>query len=101
MVFQIERGLVIPFPVELGIVLLLITGTASALTVVNLALSGLGAPFAIAVSKRVANRWMYNGQEIRWSCALLQRFYQQVFTSNLSILFFGLFYLRRLHGYIF
>ncbi len=60
--FQIERGLVINLPVELGIVLLLITGTAAGLTVVNLALSGLGAPFAIALSKRVANRWMY-----RWT----------------------------------
>lgn len=57
--FQIERGLVIPLPVELGIVLLLITCTAAGLTVVNLALSGLGAPFAIALSRRVANRWMY------------------------------------------
>jgi protein-S-isoprenylcysteine O-methyltransferase Ste14 len=60
--FQIERGVVIPLPIELGIVLLLITGTAAGLTVVNLALSGLGAPFAIALSKRVANRWMY-----RWT----------------------------------
>ncbi|HEY4613736.1 MAG TPA: methyltransferase, partial [Bacteroidota bacterium] len=31
----------------------------SLLTVVNLAIDGLGAPFAIALSKRLANRWMY------------------------------------------
>jgi protein-S-isoprenylcysteine O-methyltransferase Ste14 len=60
--FQIELGVVIPLPIELGIMLLLITGTAAGLTAVNLALSGLGAPFAIALSKRVANRWMY-----RWT----------------------------------
>ncbi len=30
-----------------------------ALTVLNLAISGLGAPFAISLSKRLANRWMY------------------------------------------
>jgi protein-S-isoprenylcysteine O-methyltransferase Ste14 len=60
--FQISRGITIPLPVEFGPVLLYITGTCLSLTVVNLALSGLGAPFAIALSKRLANRWMY-----RWT----------------------------------
>jgi len=57
--FQIERGVLIPLPAEFGIVLLIITATTLVLTVVNLALSGLGAPFAIALSRRLANRWMY------------------------------------------
>jgi protein-S-isoprenylcysteine O-methyltransferase Ste14 len=60
--FQISRGITIPLPVEFGTVLLYLTGTCLSLTVVNLAFSGLGAPFAIALSKRLANRWMY-----RWT----------------------------------
>ncbi len=60
--FQISRGITIPLPVEIGTVLLYLTGACLSLTVVNLALSGLGAPFAIALSKRLANRWMY-----RWT----------------------------------
>jgi protein-S-isoprenylcysteine O-methyltransferase Ste14 len=60
--FQVEPGIRIPLPVEFGMVLLSLTGVISLLTVVNLALSGLGAPFAIALSKRLANRWMY-----RWT----------------------------------
>ncbi len=57
--FQVSRGITIPLPVEAGTVLLCITGACLSLTVVNLALSGLGAPFAIALSKRLADRWMY------------------------------------------
>ncbi|MGD0338154.1 MAG: methyltransferase [Bacteroidota bacterium] len=60
--FQVSRGITIPLPVEVGTVLLYITGACLSLTVVNLALSGLGAPFAIALSKRLADRWMY-----RWT----------------------------------
>ncbi|MCX6135854.1 MAG: hypothetical protein NTU47_18780 [Ignavibacteriales bacterium] len=60
--FQVERGMNIPVPVEFGMVLGALTGVTSLLSVVNLALSGLGAPFAIALSKRLANRWMY-----RWT----------------------------------
>lgn len=60
--FYFEPGIVIPVPVEVGRALLLITGVILILTVVNLAISGLGAPFAIALSKRLAYRWMY-----RWT----------------------------------
>jgi len=60
--FQISRGFTIPIPVEYAKALLYISGMCLAMTVVNLALSGLGAPFAIALSKRLANRWMY-----RWT----------------------------------
>jgi protein-S-isoprenylcysteine O-methyltransferase Ste14 len=57
--FQVERGMTIPLPVEISMVLVVLTGIISLLTVANLALSGLGAPFAIALSKRIANQWMY------------------------------------------
>jgi protein-S-isoprenylcysteine O-methyltransferase Ste14 len=60
--FQISRGITIPLPVEIGTVLLYLTGACLSLTVVNLAVTGLGAPFAIALSKRLADRWMY-----RWT----------------------------------
>lgn len=60
--FQVERGITIPLPVEFGMVLLLLAGFTALLAVVNLALLGFGAPFAIALSKRLANRWMY-----RWT----------------------------------
>jgi protein-S-isoprenylcysteine O-methyltransferase Ste14 len=58
--FQIWQGPRLPIPVEVSTILLYITGFFLLLTVVNLALSGLGAPFAIALSKRIANRWLYN-----------------------------------------
>jgi protein-S-isoprenylcysteine O-methyltransferase Ste14 len=60
--FQIWQGPRLPIPVEVSTVLLYLTGFFLLLTVVNLALSGLGAPFAIALSRRIANRWMY-----RWT----------------------------------
>lgn len=60
--FQIWQGPRLPILVEVSTVFLFLTGFFLLLTVVNLALSGLGAPFAIALSKRIANRWMY-----RWT----------------------------------
>ena len=54
------RGLVMPFPRSLGIVLVYITGAITLLTVVNLAVRGLGAPFAIALSRRLATDWLYS-----------------------------------------
>ena len=56
---QSWRGWVIPLPAEVGLVLMVVTGTAMLLSVVNLALQGLGAPFAIALSRRLAMSWMY------------------------------------------
>ncbi len=53
------RGLLLPIPTEVGLVLAIITGIALALTVANLALKGLGAPFYLALSKRLAVDWMY------------------------------------------
>ena len=52
-------GWVLPVPSEIGLVLVIITGAASLLTVVNLALKGFGAPFFIALSRKLAADWMY------------------------------------------
>lgn len=60
--FQVWPGVPLPVPVGFATLLLWLSGACVALTVVNLALSGLGAPFAIALSRRLANRWMY-----RWT----------------------------------
>jgi protein-S-isoprenylcysteine O-methyltransferase Ste14 len=49
----------IPIPVEIGLSLVIITGAACLLTVINLALKGLGAPFAIALSRKLASDWLY------------------------------------------
>lgn len=59
---QSWRGWAIPLPAEIGLALLCFTGSAAILTVVNLAVRGLGAPFAIAPTRRLAMDWMY-----RWT----------------------------------
>jgi protein-S-isoprenylcysteine O-methyltransferase Ste14 len=50
---------VLPVPAEIGLLLAIITGAAFLLTVVNLALKGLGAPFFIALSRKLAVDWLY------------------------------------------
>lgn len=52
-------GWVLQVPAEIGLVLVMITGAAALFSVMNLALKGLGAPFAIALSKKLAVDWMY------------------------------------------
>ena len=52
-------GWVLPVPPGIGLVLVIITGAAFLLTVVNLALKGFGAPFFIALSRRLAADWLY------------------------------------------
>jgi protein-S-isoprenylcysteine O-methyltransferase Ste14 len=52
-------GWVIPLPREIGWMLMIVTGAVVLLTVLNLALGGLGAPFAVALSKRLAANWLY------------------------------------------
>jgi ubiquinone/menaquinone biosynthesis C-methylase UbiE/protein-S-isoprenylcysteine O-methyltransferase Ste14 len=52
-------GPTIPIPDEIGRVLVIITSLAALLTVANLALRGIGAPFAIALSKKLAVDWLY------------------------------------------
>jgi protein-S-isoprenylcysteine O-methyltransferase Ste14 len=53
------RGWVIPLDPRIGWALMAITGLAAFATVINLALRGLGAPFAIALTQRLATDWMY------------------------------------------
>jgi protein-S-isoprenylcysteine O-methyltransferase Ste14 len=57
---QAWRGFVLPLPAGLGLALLRATAIATLLTVLNLAARGLGAPFAIALSRRLATDWLYH-----------------------------------------
>jgi protein-S-isoprenylcysteine O-methyltransferase Ste14 len=52
----------IPIPPPVGLFLVQITGLFTLFTVINLALRALGAPFAIALSRRLATDWLY-----RWT----------------------------------
>jgi protein-S-isoprenylcysteine O-methyltransferase Ste14 len=54
------RGLVLPVPHVIAALLCYATGAVALLTVLNLALRGLGAPFAIALSRRLATDWLYS-----------------------------------------
>lgn len=53
------HGWTIPIPVEVGMLFCVFTGVAGVMAVGNLALKGWGAPFAIALSQRLAVDWMY------------------------------------------
>ena len=53
------RGLILPVPRVVAAWTLYATSAALLLTVLNLALRGLGAPFAIAPSRRLATDWLY------------------------------------------
>ncbi len=57
--YQDWRGWVLPVPVEIGLALVIITGAATLLTMLNLALKGLGAPFYLALSRKLAAEWLY------------------------------------------
>jgi protein-S-isoprenylcysteine O-methyltransferase Ste14 len=57
--YQEWSGWVLPVPSEIGLTLVIITGAAFLLVVANLALKGLGAPLAIALSKKLAMDWFY------------------------------------------
>jgi protein-S-isoprenylcysteine O-methyltransferase Ste14 len=57
--YQDWSGWVLPIPSVIGLVLVIITGAASFLTVINLALKGFGAPFFIVLSRKLAADWMY------------------------------------------
>jgi protein-S-isoprenylcysteine O-methyltransferase Ste14 len=50
---------VLPVPSGIGLALVMFTGAASLLTVINLALKGFGAPFFIALSRKLAADWLY------------------------------------------
>jgi len=52
-------GWVLPVPSGIGLALVIVTGAAFLLTVVTLALKAFGAPFFIALSRRLAADWLY------------------------------------------
>ncbi len=52
-------GWLLPIPSEIGLALAVITGAVLLFVIVNLALKGLGAPFYIALSRRLAVDWLY------------------------------------------
>jgi protein-S-isoprenylcysteine O-methyltransferase Ste14 len=52
-------GWLLPVPTEIGLVLVIVTGGATLLTVIDLAVKGLGAPFAVAPSRKLAVDWLY------------------------------------------
>ncbi len=54
------RGLILPVPRVIAAFLVCATGAVALLTVLNLALRGLGAPFAVALSQRLATDWLYS-----------------------------------------
>jgi protein-S-isoprenylcysteine O-methyltransferase Ste14 len=56
---RIWSGWVLPVPSIIGLILVIITGIASFMTIVNLALKGFGAPFFIKLSQKLATDWMY------------------------------------------
>jgi len=58
-IHQEWSGWTLPIPAAIGLVLVIISGAAFLLTVVNLALKGLGAPFFIALSRKLTADWMY------------------------------------------
>lgn len=49
----------IPIPSWLGLGLMIISGIFLSFVVLNLAIKGLGAPFAVALTRLVATEWMY------------------------------------------
>ena len=54
------RGLIVPIPHLVAAFFLYATSAVVLLTVLNLALRGLGAPFAVALSRRLATDWLYS-----------------------------------------
>ena len=54
------RGLIVPIPHVVAAFIFYATGAVALLAVLNLALRGLGAPFAVALSQRLATDWLYS-----------------------------------------
>jgi len=61
----------LPVPGEIGLLLVILSGAGLLFTVANLALKGLGAPFAVALSRRLASDWMYAWTRNPMALALL------------------------------
>ena len=74
------QGAVVPVPRSLGLVLAYATGVVTLLTVANLALRGLGAPFDIVLSRRPAaigrlpGLLVLSAREMRFSPCILDSF---------------------------
>ncbi|MHA2157087.1 MAG: methyltransferase family protein [Candidatus Hodarchaeales archaeon] len=82
------RGLIIPFPKELGLLLSILSGCFVFLTILNLALKGLGAPFALIISsKYLVNDWLYTRSRNPMVLAII------LFLLSLGILFQSLLFL--------
>ncbi len=56
---EVYPGWAIPLPREMGLAVMVVAAPVLLSTVVNLALQGLGAPFAIALTRRLARSWLY------------------------------------------
>ncbi|HUM05723.1 MAG TPA: methyltransferase [Terriglobales bacterium] len=56
---QVHRIAHVPFPQSISWPLLQIFAIVATLTVLNLAISGLGLPFAAVLSKKLATTWLY------------------------------------------
>jgi protein-S-isoprenylcysteine O-methyltransferase Ste14 len=52
-------GWILPLPSGFGLALVIVSGAASLLVVINLALKGFGAPFFIALSRKLTVDWLY------------------------------------------
>ncbi|HPR87573.1 MAG TPA: methyltransferase [bacterium] len=52
-------GWSLPVPLGIGLLLVIVTSGATLLTVITLAVKGLGAPFAVALSRKLAVDWLY------------------------------------------
>jgi protein-S-isoprenylcysteine O-methyltransferase Ste14 len=52
-------GWILPVPPGIGLALVIVTGAAFLLVVINLAVKGSGAPFFIALSQKLAADWLY------------------------------------------
>lgn len=57
--YQDWIGWALPIPSDIGWYLVMPTGALALLAVLNLAWKGLGAPFAIALSRKLSVDWMY------------------------------------------
>jgi protein-S-isoprenylcysteine O-methyltransferase Ste14 len=57
--YQAWPDWILPIPSAIGLTLVMITGAAFLLVVVNLALKGFGAPCFIALSRKLAVDWLY------------------------------------------
>jgi len=56
---QSWAGWTIPIPLLIGEILVIITAILVMLTIINMAVKGLGAPFAIALTRKLNTDWIY------------------------------------------